>query len=120
MALALTMTQNKTGVFFLSVYQSDGITPQSLVGATLWFHAAQPGAAFEINKSSPSSGITIQNTAGGLNCATLQIEPADTSTLTLPPQGVQGMPCELSMQVSSEVYELARGIFAVTANVGAP
>ena len=110
------MTQNKTGVFYLSVFQSDGVTPQSLVGTTLWFHAAV--GSFEINKSSPASGITIQNIAGGANCATLQIDPADTTPLgTI---GVQGMPCELTLQVGSEAYQLATGIFSVTANVGTP
>ena len=118
MALVLAMTQNKTGVFFLSVYESDGVTPQSLAGATLWFHAALPLVSFEINKSSPSSGITIQNPAGGLNCATLQIEPADTENLQLYPQGQVVMPCELSMQVAAESYELNSGTLSITANVG--
>jgi hypothetical protein len=113
------MTQNKTGVFFLSVYEADGVTPQSLAGATLWFHAAV-GSSFEINKSSPSSGITIQNTAGGLNCATLQIEPADTASLQLAAQGSVAMPCELTLQVGSEDYQLNSGVLSVAANVGTP
>ncbi len=112
------MTQNKTGVFFLSVYESDGVTPQDLTGATLWFHAAYQ--TFDIDKSSPASGITIQNIAGGLNCATLQIEPADTALLPLGVQGKVSMPCELTMQLGSERYELNQGSLAILANVGTP
>jgi hypothetical protein len=120
MSLALSMTQNKTGVFFLSVYQSDGVTPQSLVGSTLWFHAAFPGQGFTLTKSSPSSGITITNTAGGLNCATLQIEPADTAALIISLGNVIGMDCELTLQNASEEYELNSGVLTVAANVGTP
>ena len=114
-ALALSMTANKTGIFYLSVYQADGVTPQTLVGSTLWFHAAIAG--FTLNKSSPASGITIQNTAGGANCATLQIEPGDTTAFSLVPQSV---PCELTLQNGSEDYELARGSLVILPNVGTP
>jgi hypothetical protein len=116
--LALAMWQNKTAVFFLSVYQSDGVTPQSLVGSTLWFHAAVK--AFVINKSSPGLGITIQNTAGGLNCATLQIEPGDTAVLVIGQGGALVMPCELTLQNGLEEYELAAGSLSITPNVGTP
>jgi len=102
----------------LSVYQSDGVTPQSLVGSTLWFHAGTGG--FAINKNSPGSGITIQNSAGGLNCATLQIEPGDTSGLILGQSGVIQMPCELTLQNGAEAYELDNGTLTVLANVGTP
>ena len=117
-ALALSMVRDKTGVFYLSVYQADGVTPQSLIGSTLWFHAAY--GAFALNKSSPSSGITIQNTAGGANCATLQIEPGDTTALAIGPTGTLVMPCELTLQNGSEDYELARGGLTIVANVGTP
>jgi len=120
MALQLSMTQNKTGVFFLSVFQSDGVTPQSLVGSTLWFHAAYTPAGFSLNKSSPSSGITINNSAGGTDCATLQIEPGDTAALALGPEAVATMDCELTLQNGSEDYELNRGTLTVTGNVGTP
>lgn len=116
--LSLEMTQNKTGVFFLSVFQSDGVTPQDLTGSTLWFHARYQ--SFAINKSSPSSGITIQNEAGGADCATLQIEPADTSALPLSVSGVISMPCELTLQNGPENYELNTGSLSVSANVGTP
>jgi len=116
MSLALQITQNKTGLFYLSVFQADGVTPQSLVGTTLWFHAAL-GVAFSINKSA-GSGITVTNTAGGANCATLQIDPADTAALGS--IGVIGMPCELTLQVGLEAYELATGILSVTTNVSTP
>jgi|ERR1017187_1960975 hypothetical protein len=119
MALQLFITREKTGVFFLSVYQADGVTPQSLAGAVIYFHAANP-TSFAINKSSPSSGITIQNVAGGTDCATLQIEPGDTASLVLSPGGTVGMPCELTLQVGSEYYELASGVLTVAANVGTP
>jgi hypothetical protein len=114
------MTQNKTGKFSLSVYQSDGVTPQTLVGSTLWFHAAYLPAAFTINKSSPSLGITIVTPAGGLNCATLQIEPGDTAALNLIDGAVASMPCELNLVNGSESYPLNSGFLIVNANVGTP
>lgn len=118
MALSLSMTQNKTGLFFLSVYQSDGVTPQSLVGSVLWFHAALN--AFVINKNSPAGGITIQVPAGGTNCATLEIAPADTTALPLAPQGVAGIPCELTLVAGAESFELNSGTLTINANVGTP
>jgi hypothetical protein len=114
--LSLSITQNKTGVFFLTVTQSDGVTPQDLTGSTLWFHAATGG--FQLNKSSSGNGITITNATGGL--ATLQIEPGDTAALSLVPSGTVAMPCELSLQNGSESYELNTGLLVVTANVGTP
>ena len=118
MALALNVVANKTGVFFLSVYQSDGVTPQDLTGTVLWFHAANSAIPFSINKSSSTTGVTINNIAGGLNCATLQIEPADTASLQ--PGIIYGMPCELTLQSGPEEYELAQGTFSVSPNVGTP
>lgn len=116
MALALTMTREKTAVFFLSVYKSDGVTPQPLAGTVLWFHAKIKNAV--IDKSSPSSGITITNAAGGLNCATLQIEPSETAAI--PTFGAYLGYCELTLQNGSELYELDRGTITVEANVGTP
>jgi hypothetical protein len=118
--LSLSMIQNKTGIFFLSVYQFDGVTPQSLVGSTLWFHAAYTPAGFVVNKNSSGSGITIQNIAGGLNCATLQIEPGDTTSLALGAEAVAAMDCELVLQNGVESYELDKGTLTVTGNVGTP
>lgn len=120
MALALSMTQNKTGVFFLSVYQSDGTTPQSLVGLALWFHAAYAPSGFTLDKNSPSNGITITDTAGGADCATLQIEPGDTTALLLSAEAIAQMPCELNLVDGSESFELDRGTLTVTGNVGTP
>ena len=116
-ALQLTMVRDKTGLFFLSVYQVDGVTPQSLVGATLYFHAAVVALGFTIDKSSPSGGITISNTAGGTDCATLQIDPADTAGL---PSRVFGMPCELTMVAAGDTFELNSGTLTVQPNVGLP
>lgn len=113
MPLALSMTQNKTGVFFLSVYQADGVTPQSLVGAVLQFNVKY--YTFTIAKSSSTSGITITNTAGGANCATLQIEPADTGALAISPGCTIGMLCGLTLLANGEAYELNSGILRVTA-----
>lgn len=116
MALAMSMTRDKTGIFFLSVYQSDGVTPQDLTGSVLWFHAGT--MPITIDKSSPSSGITIENIAGGANCATLQIEPSDTIALD---QGTAYyFPCELTLQNGAEAYELARGTLQILPNVGTP
>lgn len=120
MAISISMTENKTGVFFLSVYQSDGTTPQSLVGVDLWFHAAYAPAGFTLDKNSPSNGITITNTAGGADCATLQIEPTDTTSIALGAEAIAQMPCELSLVDGVESYELDRGTLTVTGNVGTP
>jgi len=118
--LQLSMTQDKTGVFFLSVFQYDGVTPQPLSGLTLWFHAAYKADGFVLDKSSPSSGITITNIAGGADCATLQIEPGDTAALNLIDGAVASMPCELNLVNGAESYELASGFLIVNANVGTP
>ena len=118
--LTLSMVENKTGYFLLSVYQYDGVTPQNLVGSTLYFHAAY-GSNFAINKSSPSTGITITNPAGGLNCATLQIDPADTAALNLPLPAQIAMACELSMtDPSGHTWELDSGQLLIAPNVGTP
>jgi len=116
-ALALSMVRGKTGLFFLSVFQFDGVTPQNLSGATLYFHAAVNG--FSLTKSSPASGITIQNSSGGTNCATLQIEPSDTANVSAGLETLQ-MPCELVMQVGGEDYALNEGTLTITPNVGTP
>lgn len=120
MALKMEMIQNTTGVFFLSVYQSDGVTPQPLAGLVLWFHAAYAAAGFNLDKNSPSNGITITNPAGGADCATLQIEPADTTALKLIDSAVASMPCQLNLVNGSESYPLNSGALIVSANVGTP
>jgi hypothetical protein len=113
--LSLSLTQNKTGVFLLTVTQSDGKTPQNLTSSSLWFHASWSG--YVINKSSNSGGgITITNASGGL--ATLQIEPGDTAGL--PGSAQIAMPCELTLVSGSEKYELDRGTLLVSVNVGTP
>ncbi|HET7376887.1 MAG TPA: hypothetical protein VFK30_09275 [Anaerolineae bacterium] len=110
----LAITREKTGVFFLTITQSDGTTPQDLTGLELWFHTVINGIA--IDKHSPSSGITIVDATGGL--ATLQIEPSDTAAI--PASGIYSGDCELTLQAGSEAYELVRGTFSVSPNVGLP
>lgn len=118
MALELEMIRDKTGTFFISVYQRDGSTAQSLVGATLYFHAALDGI-LAIDKSSPSSGITIQNSAGGADCATLTITPADT--LPLEAETEYSVPCELIFGATDgSFYTLDYGSLIVRPNVGTP
>lgn len=112
--ITLSITREKTGIFFLTVTQADGVTPQDLTALTLWFHAIVGGIA--INKSSPAGGITIINAVGGL--ATLQIEPGDT--VAIPASGIYSGPCELTLEAGSEAYELASGTFSVAPNVGLP
>lgn len=112
----MQLTRDKTGVFLLSVFQNDGTTPQSLVGCTLYFHALVYNVA--IDKSSPSSGITVSNTAGGANCATLQIEPTDTAMI--PASGVFVGPYEITLQNGSEAYELTVGSLQISPNVSTP
>lgn len=114
--LDLCITRNKVGIWFLSVYQADGTTPQSLVGATLYFHAAFDD--FSIDKYSPSNGITIQTIGGGADCATLQVDAADTEDIS--DTATVGMPCELTMVVSTVPYELAKGTFHLSPGVGTP
>lgn len=117
MALDLSMTREKTGLFFLSVYQEDGTTAQSLVGSTLYFHAA--GFGVDIDKNSPASGIVINDIAGGADCATLTIDPGDTVLLS--DGGTYRMPCELTMvDPSSNVFELNSGTLTISSNVGTP
>jgi hypothetical protein len=114
MALALAMTQNKTGAFALTLTQSDGSVLSIVSGMVIYFHAAY--GTFTIEKFSPSDGITVTDAAGGL--ATLQIEPADTAGLTF--TGVVIMPCELTLTYQGEAYELDSGFLTVTEAVGTP
>ncbi len=119
--LNLSMIQGATGgPWNLSIYESDGVTPQPLSGTTIIFNAAYAAANFKLTKTSPSSGITIVNSAGGLNCALLQIEPGDTTSLSLGLEAVAVMDCELKLQNGSEVYPLNTGTLSVTGNVGTP
>src|SRR6185369_7113512 len=113
MSLALSMTREKTAVWFLTVTQSDG-TAQPLTGLVLWFHAAVGG--IDIDKNSPASGITITNELGGL--ATLQLEPSDTTDI--PDTGVFSGPCELTLVSGAERYPLNSGTLSVSPNVGSP
>ena len=116
MSLALSMTRMKTGVFTITVTQADGSTAQDLTGSTLYFHAATEDGAFDLTKSSPSSGITI--TSASLGLASLQIDPADTESLSA--TGSYSIPCELTMVSGSNRYEVASGALVVTPNVGTP
>lgn len=110
------MVRGKTGKFFLSAYQNDGTTPQDLTGSILWFHVDVGG--LELEYYSPSNGITITVMAGGADCATLQIEPADTDAI--PEGGLFQGPWELILQNGSEYYPLASGSLTVYPNVGTP
>lgn len=117
MALALSMVRGKTGLFFLSVFQQDGVTPQNLAGSQLWFHAAFSDYSLVIDKFSPSGGIIVTNAAAGL--ATLTLDPADTTGL--PINGDYVMRCELiDVAPSAAVYLLNRGTLTVSTNVGTP
>ncbi len=116
--LNLSMIKGLSGVFFLSVFEADGVTPQDLTGGTLNFRAQYAG--FVIAKSSPTSGITIVNPAGGPNCATLIIEPADTADFSGIGSGSAAMPCQLTLQLGSEDYPLNTGTLTISANVGTP
>lgn len=117
-SLDLTMVRDKTGIFFLSIYQQDGTTPQDLTGATLYFHASYSLLNLTIDKNSPTNGITITATAGGADCATLTIDPADTTGFST--TGTAQFPFELTMQVGSSEFELARGTLTMYPNVGTP
>jgi hypothetical protein len=110
------MVRGKTGAFFISVYQNDGVTPQSLVGGILYFHADVGG--IELDYDSDGNGITITNTAGGADCATLLIPPADT--LDIPDTGTFEGPCELVLGIGGQEYPLNTGTFIVQPNVGMP
>lgn len=110
------MTRGKTGEFFLSVYQSDGITPQSLSGSVLYFHAKR--GTVVINKDSSVGGISIGSTAGGTDCATLVIDPSDTASLVF--WGCLRLDCELVLVNGSNRFPLNKGTLVIEAEVGAP
>ncbi len=111
MALNLSMTRGTTGVWYITVYQYDGTTPQDLTGSTLTFNATVDDV--NITKSSPSSGITITNAVAGL--ATLTIDAADTTGVE--DDGTFVGPCELQLTSSGDPYELNSGTLTVTPNV---
>lgn len=113
MALDLSITRDKTAVYFITVVQSDG-TAQPLAGTVLYFHAAVGGVT--IDKHSPSSGIVITDAPGGL--ATLTITPADTVDISQ--YGVCSGPCELTLAAGSAAYELNSGSITVSPNVSTP
>lgn len=114
MSQALTMTRGKSGVFFLTVVQMDGVTPQDLTGVTLYFHCDVGG--IEIDLSSPSGGITITDAAGGL--ATVTIDPADTDAV--PVTGIYQGPFEVTLDDGTNVYVVDDGTLTVSPNVGTP
>lgn len=111
--LDLRLARDFTGVFGVDAFHSDGVTPQSLVGLTLYFRSAAPAS---IAKDSNGNGITITNTAGGANCALLQIEPDDT--LGVPAvDGYFRMRCQLTLSDGTEEYLLADGDITITPRV---
>lgn len=114
--LDLQMGHGDTGLFNLSVYAADG-TPQSLVGGTLLFTASLGIAVpTTISKTSAASGgINITNTAGGANCATLQIDISDTSTL---PNALYTLPCKLELSISGKLYLLDYGRLTIKPPIG--
>ena len=111
----MTITRDKSATFSIAVTLADGVTPQDLTGAVLSYYALI--GVNLINKSSPSTGITISSppTAG---IATLLIQPSDTALI--PFGGVNSGPCELTMQLSGQDYDLAQGTIIVYSNVSTP
>ena len=112
MALNLSLTRLKTGLYNVTVTNGDG-SALDLTGMTLYFHAA---GVVEIDKSSPSDGITITSAAAGL--AQLQIDPADTEDV--PADGNFGLSCELTLVNGSNYYPLNSGNLHISPNVGTP
>jgi hypothetical protein len=113
--ISLSMTRDKTSDFAIAVFEADGVTPQDLTGAILLFYA-QIGTVLISKSSASSGGITINSVTGGL--ATLQIEPADTAAM--PFGGTISGPCEITMQLSGENYDIAAGTLTVYSNVSTP
>jgi hypothetical protein len=113
--ISLSIIREKTYTFAIAVTQADGITPQDLTDATLLFYA-QVGLALIAKSSSPPNGITITSLTGGL--ATLQIDPVDT--LLVFPGGIATGPCELTVQLDGNNFDLASGTLVVSSNVGTP
>ncbi len=112
MALNLSLTRLKTALFNITVVEDDG-SALDLAGLTLYFRAS---GVVDIEKYSPSNGITITNAAGGL--AQLTIEPADTATV--PAGGDFSIPCELTLLDGTNPFELNKGNLHITPNVGTP
>ena len=113
--LALEMTRQFSATFSIDAFQSDGVTPQSLVGMTLYFKAEAPAS---LAKDSNANGIVITNTAGGSGCAILTIDPADTNAV--PSAGVSRVDCQLTLQNGTQDYVLAAGSLIIDANAGTP
>lgn len=109
--LDLEVVRGCSGVFFLTVTESDGETPQNLTGSTLEFNAAPDGVVIQL--TSPSGGIVVTNAAGGL--ATMTIPPADSTPIVN--TGIYQGPCELVLVNGSSRYLLNRGTLTVLPNV---
>ncbi len=113
MATNISITRSKTGLYNLAVTDADG-SVVDLTGMTLYFHASASGIA-TIEKSSPSSGITITNAAGGL--VQLKIDPADTADV---PDGDFGIPYEFTLLNGTDPYEIVNGSLHIGQNVSTP
>lgn len=77
----LRMHRGDSASFDVRAYQADGVTPQALTGATVWFSAknrtTDDDTAAVIRKSTVGGGVTIVDAAAGR--ARIDLAPADTS-----------------------------------------
>ena len=122
-AIRMSIVRAKTAIYYIDVWEADGVTPFDLTGSVMYFHASN--GSFVLDKStliggSPAvvQGIVYTDAAQGL--ATLTIDPADTESLGA--QGVFGMHCEFTLTGGSPAgtLELATGNLTISPSVGTP
>lgn len=111
----LTAVANRTSRFNITVFESDGVTPQNLSGTQLDFYAQlyAEGISISLHKSTADGSILIINAA--LGQAQLVLQPADTTGLVYP----ANVPCELTITVTSsgDVDSLCLGTLRIVLGV---
>jgi hypothetical protein len=117
----LVITRGDSPVLDVAALEPDGVTPQTLLGATVRFTAKrdlnEPYALATIRKDTGAiGGVTITNAPMGL--AEVALEPADTEDLP-------NVRCELFYDVQATdsggaVMTLARGLLIVLPDVTNP
>lgn len=100
----------------VTIYQENGVTPQNLSGASLWFTGKlhlRDSDADAVLAYTRGAGITVTSDPNGT--ATVQIVGADTAAL---PDGAIPLRCDIQVKTASgNVYTAAYGRIMVAADV---